>query len=296
MSVFHSAASALVQQERAVNDPRPVIPQGQPQLERTIAKDDWIRSIVKGADERSPRWQHLLVLGGLLLGFGPAENEDLSTSMRGTLEAALLTATNLALEESNETEELGQHSIALVLNHCFPILSDAERGRIQYDLLLPLLMGSAMHSAEGLGSGYFLGTVDVDVHQVSAQKLDWPSVSTSFKQVQTMLTSPLVSALGPLARLIGHAAEQVKDPWLVTSALSDLEDFSRTLHMQWRHNKLSEIDASEEQLFLEDQTLRTTFPGLWKLLRSTLFAIVIILRSVIGRTLGDSALAADDGT
>lgn len=294
MSVFHSAANALVQQEIAGIDP-PSISAGGPHLERTIAKDDWIRAVVKGADDRSPRWRHLLVLGGLLLGFGPIEDEALSRSMRSTLEGVLIAAADLALEEVHQTaNELGQHSIVLVLNHCFATLSDGERKRLDYDSLLPLLLTSVLQSSEGLGSAYFLGTVDVDVHQVSAQKFNWPAMSASYNQTQAILQSPLVSSLGPLARLIGHTIEHVTDPWLVTSAVNDLETFARTLHMQWRHNKLSEIDASEEHLYLENETLTTTLPALWKLLRSTLFATVIIMRSVVGRMLGDGALAANN--
>jgi hypothetical protein len=77
--------------------------------------------------------------------------------------------------------------------------------------------------------------------------------------------------------------------------MDDLELFARTLHLQWRQNKLSEIDSSEEKLFLDQVTLERTTPELWKLLRSTIFAVVIVLRSVIGRMLGDGSLANDEG-
>ena len=81
----------------------------------------------------------------------------------------------------------------------------------------------------------------------------------------------------------------------MTAALNDLESFARTLHAQWRLTKLSEIDVSEENLYLDRETLDKTSPSLWKLLRLTLYAAVIILRSALGRLIGDSALARDGG-
>ena len=295
LSVFHSAAQALVKHQNASKDKSSDEDFAQLQLERTLPRDDWIRAVISGADDHSARWKHLLVLGGLILGFGPVEDENLSKSMRSTLETALVTAANLALQETPEEDDLGAESIALVLNHCFPYLSDLERSQIDYDALLPVLMRSMLHSEEGLRSAYFLGAVDLDVQQSSKSTFQWPERSPSFQQVQAMLSSPLVSSLGPLSRLVGHAIEQVKQSWLVSAALEDVETFAKTLQLQWRQNKLSEIDASEEKDFLDSQTLQRTMPQLWKLLKSTLFAIVIVLRSALGRLLGDGNLARDDG-
>ncbi|KAI7530154.1 hypothetical protein KC331_g14818, partial [Hortaea werneckii] len=88
LSVFHSAAQALIRHEVALKEKSPSDPDFQQlQLERTLPKDDWIRAAVAGADEHSPRWRHLLILGGLLLGFGAAEDEHLSHPMRSTLES-----------------------------------------------------------------------------------------------------------------------------------------------------------------------------------------------------------------
>ena len=295
LSVFHSAAQALLRHERALQEKSADEDFEQLQLERTLPKDDWIKAVINGADDRSPRWRHLLLLGGLLLGFGPVEQENLSRSMRSTVESALVTAANLSLEETLDEDELGLYSIVLVLNHCFPSLSDHERAQLNYDALLPILMRSTLHSAEGLRSAYFLGAIDLDVQPISNNQFQWTQRSGSFQQVQAMLSSPLLSSLGPLSRLIGHAVEQVQQPWLVTTVIDDCEIFAKALLVQWRQNKLSEIDSSEESMFLDRETMENTTPQLWKLLRSTLFAVVIVLRSAIGRMLGDGALANDEG-
>lgn len=293
MSVFHSAAQALLRHELASRDKSPDRDFSQLQLERILPKDDWVRAVAKGADEHSPRWRHLLALGGLLLGFGPAEEGALNRGMRNTLEQGFINAVNLALDSVSEDDRFGQQCIALVLNYCFPLVSDVERSQIDFDQLLPVLMRSTFRNMDGLGSAYFLGTIDIDVKTTPEQLYSWPDNSPSFQGVQKTLASPLVSSLGSLARLIGHTLEQVRAPWLVASAVEDLEDFTNTLHLQWRQNRLSTIDASEEQQRLDPSTLHTT-DLLWRLLRSTMYAAVIVLRSAIGRVLADAGLADDE--
>lgn len=64
--------------------------------------------------------------------------------------------------------------------------------------------------------------------------------------------------------------------------------------VQWRQNKLSEVDISEEAEFLDEASLKTTIPILWRLLKTSLFSIIIVLRAVLGRVLNDRLLAADD--
>ena len=211
------------------------------------------------------------------------------------IETPLITATNLALAKTPDDDGFGHDSIVLVLNHSFPVLSDLSRSQIKYDLLLPTLIQSMFHSNEGLRSAYFLGAVDLDVQPATESTFQWPERSQSFLQVQRIMSAPLVSSLGPLSRLIGHAIEQVRHPRIVTTALDDIEDFAATLNRQWRQNKLSEIDPSEESVFLDPETLGQTIPRLWKLLQSILFATVIILRSVVGRSLGDRVLASGQG-
>lgn len=155
--------------------------------------DEWIRAIVAGADERSQRWKHLVVLGGLLIGIGSLEEQGMelhwASSMRKLVEGALVRATNLALveiRERNEVDGLGGQTITLVLNHAFGCLADIERVQINYDLLLPVLIGTAYYSSEGFQSAYFLGGLDLDVQVTQSGKLEW-SVSAT---VQNPSESP----------------------------------------------------------------------------------------------------------
>ncbi|KAK5118315.1 hypothetical protein LTR62_002828 [Meristemomyces frigidus] len=294
LGVFHSAAHALVRHERSILDKTADQDFTRLQLERTLPKDDWIRAIVSGADDKSPRWRHVLVLGGLLLGFGSPEDEWLSRSMRSSLASALVTAVNASLREVGPDDDLGRQAITAVINHCFPLLESHDREQLDYDTLCPALLQTTLNSSEGLQSGYFLGRIDTDVRASSATQFQWLEHSRSFQVIQRLQTSPLIGSLGPLARLIAHAVEQVHDPRLVLATVTELVAFSRTLYLQWRQIKLSEIDASEESLYLTAETMDKTIPVLWKLLRSTMYAVVIILRSVMGRMLADGRLGADN--
>lgn len=295
LSVFHSAVQALIRHETAVRDKTSDQEFDELQFERTLPKDDWIRAIISGADDHSPRWRHTLVFAGLLIAYGPLEDDHLSYSMRNTLQTALTTATNIALRKELDDDELAQESITVVLNHCFPLLSDLERERLDYDRLLPILTRSTLHSHEGLRSAYFLGAIEIDVQETPEGKLHWPERSSSYQQMHIVQSSPLISSLGPLARLIGHSIENVSQSHLVIATLNGLEDFTRTLCAQWRRSRLSSVDAPQEHARLSSETRDRTNSNLWKLLRSVLFGTVIMLRSIVGRMLGDKALANDKG-
>lgn len=294
LSVFHSAAQALVRHEKALQERTSHHNFTKGQLERALSKDEWILAMVNAADDQSPRWRHVLLIGGLLLGFGPVEDENLSGSMRTRLESGFVAAVNAALHEVHGNDLLGQETICLVLNHCFASLPDHERVRLDYNLVLPVLLRATLHGRDGLRSAFFLSAVDVDVQPISETQFQWSENSVSYQQIQKFLSSPLISSLGPLARLAGHAIEQARDSGLVIAALDDIEGFSRTLYLQWRQSKLSEIDASEENIYLDGLSLNKTIPSLWKLLRSTLYAVIIIMRSIIGRILGDGALTTNE--
>ena len=256
--------------------------------------EDWTRAVVKGADDRSPRWRHVILLGGILLGLGGDHREKISQSLRQKLEAALVTASNMALEEADVLEALPRFTLALVLNHTFELLSDLERNRLHYDALLPLLIDAIYSSREGLGYGAFLSAIDADITQVPGRKFQWSSQSPSFKQVQAVLSKPLVSALGPLSRLVAHSLENVSRGDLVVDAVMRIMEFTRAVAIQWRQNKLSEVDRSEEAEFLDMETIHSSLPALWQVLRSCLFSTVIILRAVLGRVLNDQQLANED--
>lgn len=213
------------------------------------------------------------------------------------LEKALVTAANAATWKIKEGkgEHLGPETITLVLNHAFPMLSNYQRTELDYDLLLPVLMRSTFHSAEGLRSAYFLGAISQDVQVQADKRLEWTEQSASFRHVRRMLANPLVASLGPLSRLIGHAVESVRDSALVTAALDDLESFARAINAQWRQQWFSQVDTAHQEALLGDDAVAVTLPALFKLLQTTMFASVIVLRSVLGRVLGDKTLASHKG-
>ena len=99
--------------------------------------------------------------------------------------------------------------------------------------------------------------------------------------------------MGPASRLLAHSLTTASDPLLVRASLEDVFRFSDSLITQWRRNKLSEIDMSEESLYLHPDTLNHTLPTLWQVLKTTLFATVTILRAIVSRTLTDPFLASD---
>ncbi|EKD17605.1 peroxin 8 [Drepanopeziza brunnea f. sp. 'multigermtubi' MB_m1] len=289
ISVFNTAA-ITVHKHQAEGHSKPYDAY-QPRLGGGIATDDWARAVVKGLDERTPRWQHVLVLCGLLIGMEGQERQGLSRSLRTTLENAMVTAVNLALESPASAGATGSGSVVLALNHAFPLLSDGVRTGLNYDILIMPTI-KAMVSADGYQEGYFLQAIDYDVEQASELMFDWPARSASFLQIQRLSSKPIVASMGPLSRLVAHCVENVRNPQLVVEIRDYLLLFTTGLLQKWQGNKLSEIDPSEESTFLTSDTLRITFPALWHILKTVLFATVVILRSVIGRTLIDPVLAS----
>lgn len=256
--------------------------------------DEWAVAIVKGTDGgNAPRWRHLCVLAGLLIGF---EGRDkISASLRRKLENATVKAVNLALHEGETVNGLAGNSVALVLSHVFDLLGDAEKMNLDHDLLLPILYQPPLFSKDGLHSGYFLSGIDADIHQRGGMKFEWSSKSSTYVQCQRMATSPLISSLGSLSRVTAFSVEHVKNVDLLSTMINDISTFTRSLNIQWRQNKLSEIDVTEEASFLSDDTLRATLPTLWRILRSSMFAMVIILRALLGRVLGDPKMPVAGG-
>ena len=260
-----------------------------------LAKEEWVKAVVKGADERSPRWKHLLLLGGLLLGFESQDRHGLSPSLRRTIEGATVKAGNLALQSIKEGNQMSATSIAVVLSNVFDILGNHERSGIHYESLLPLLIRTMFFTKGGLDWGYFLGTLDADITQTTGNMFNWSPKSSTYFQLQRMASGPLVGALGALSRLTAFCVENVRSVDLLLTMTGDLSAFARSLSVQWRQNKLSEIDVSEEGTFLHDEALNTTLPLLWQVLKSALFAVIIVQRSLLGRILGDSQLPSNDG-
>lgn len=251
--------------------------------------------MIKGADERSPRSRHVLVLSGLLLGFEGQRRQGLSLALRKRLESAVVTAVNLTLQDAHKANTAIGQSVIVALCQVVDLLEPTERMRLNYDQLLPALIWAPFFSSEGLYKGYFLSMIDSDVVEGAGKKFDWSSKSTSYAQLQKLATSPLITSLGPLSRLAATSVENIRVIKTLTGILQDLFEFSRSLCLQWRHNKLCEIDMTEEAAFLTEETLRTPTPLLWRVLRSTMFAIVIVLRSYMGRVLSDSGVGRKEG-
>jgi hypothetical protein len=36
---------------------------------KTLRYEAWVKAVAEGADDKSPRWRHTLLLGGILMGF-----------------------------------------------------------------------------------------------------------------------------------------------------------------------------------------------------------------------------------
>ena len=288
MSVFNTAAIAFLQSD-TTDEPRMTHGRG-----RRIEREAWVKAVVDGADDKSPRWRHTLLLGGILLGFEGQHRQGLPWSIRTRLESALVKAAQLALEEMESESGVDGYCITMVLNYTFELLSNMERSKLDYGRLLPIMVRSAFSSAEGMEGGYFLGALDRDVVEIPGKKFRWSPSSDTFGFVSTIASRPLVSALGPLSRLMAHGVDNVRDLKLVAQTVDYLADFARTLMVQWRQNKLSEVDVAEEADFLDSESLQTTIPAIWKLLRNCLYSVIIILRAVLGRTINDAALAASN--
>ncbi|ESZ92654.1 hypothetical protein SBOR_6959 [Sclerotinia borealis F-4128] len=290
ISVFNTAAITVHQNElEGHNEQRPYDAY-QPRKGGGIGSDDWARAVIRGADDRSPRWQHLLVIAGVLLGMESGRRHGLSGSLRSTLERALVTAANLALEDPTRDGILAAESIVLSLNHAFPLLSDGVRAGLNYDDLV-MIMVRTVTAMEGYRDGIFLQYIDADIIQVSGDQFDWSSKSTSFLELQKQASSPILSSMGPLSRLIAHAIENMSNSLLAIEIREHLLSFTGRLLEGWKRNKLSEIDLSEEATFLTPETLQMTAPVLWQILKSAMFATVVILQGIMGRTLVDPILS-----
>lgn len=156
-----------------------------------------------------------------------------------------------------------------------------------------MLLQASFYSHDGYRAGYFLANLDQDVIQVSKAQFGWSDRSPSYMHFSAMSSGPLVASMGPLSRIIAYAVQYCRDTSVIQNCVTDLASFASTLLQQWRQIKLSEIDVSEEQLYLDEPTMAKSLPQLWKVLRSCLFAAVIILTAVMSRVLRDSKLGAN---
>ena len=231
-----------------------------------------------------------------MLGLMGRDGPSLPTYIRNALQNATIAASNLAARDCDARDDLAAKSIAVMLSHVFELLDATQRQSLEYDLLLPILYRSPFFCKDSLNSGYFLSSIDSDVVEASPGKFDWDQRATTFFQIKRMESGPLFSSLGSLSRLIAFAVENVVALDVLVNMIQEMGHLARSLCVQWRQNKLSEIDITEESIYLTGNSLKYTVPLLWKVLRSTMFALVIILRSLLGRTIGDPRLATSRGS
>ncbi|KAL8962102.1 MAG: hypothetical protein Q9193_001450, partial [Seirophora villosa] len=254
-------------------------------LQNRLKVGDWTVAVIEGVRAASPRSRHTLVFAGLLQGLTSQRPYPISRSLRTALQDALVVAANLGLRDGSQGTISIDVGLILAVSLAFESLDQRHKASLEHDLLLPVLSSALFFSDDGLHQGYFLSTIDSDVVEGLGQKFHWSTESSSYQQLRSMASSPLIAALGSLSRLAAFSIGQTQNLAVLTRLIQDVCEFSRSLSIQWRQNKLSEVDPSEEMLFLSDETLRSSVPFLWRILQTSMFAIVIILASCTERFL-----------
>ncbi|KAK2004904.1 peroxin 8 [Colletotrichum falcatum] len=286
ISIYNSAAIRVRQNE--LDNAKITMPNA-PRQGGGLSCDTWVRAVVKGADDRSNRWQHLLVLTGILMGMEGNDRRSLSRGLRNTLEEAVVTAANLALE--NQDGSFASASIVLALNYVFPFLSDVHQSAINCNALLPIAV-LAITGEDGFQDGRFLEDIRKDVKQ-HGQMVGWAPNTPSFQLLQSIERKPLMGGMGPLSRLTAFAVTNATDSAIVLEAQDCLLEFSQKLFQQWQRNPLSTVDAADETARLEPNTLEATWPILWGTLKKTMYTTVAVMQAVVGRSLLDPRMRND---
>ncbi|RYP71644.1 hypothetical protein DL770_008101 [Monosporascus sp. CRB-9-2] len=266
------------------------LPPGQPRLGGGLSADEWARAVAKGADDRSSRWRHCLVLTGILMGMEAEDRRSLSRGLRGTLEQAVVTAANLAVEDPVQTGPLGSGAVVLALTYAFPLLSDSVKGMLNCNALLPAIV-EGMIGEEGFQSGAFIRAISADI--APEQNVWWSTNSPSVGRLQKLVSRPLVQNMGPLSRLAAFAVQHAAHSNMVLQCHDDLLDFTAGLLEEWGQCPLSDIDMSVEATTLAPDVLQGPWAMLWELLKKIMYAVVATLQPIMGRTLLDPNLRRD---
>ncbi|GKT88196.1 LOW QUALITY PROTEIN: peroxin 8 [Colletotrichum tofieldiae] len=284
ISVYNSAAIRVRQNE--LDNAKITTPHA-PRQGGGLGCDTWVRAVVKGADDRSNRWQHLLVLTGILMGMEGNDRQSLSRGLRNTLEEAVVTAANLALERQDGS--FASASIVLALNYVFPFLSDFHQSAINCNALLPIAV-LAITGEDGFQDGRFLEDIRKDVRQHDRRVVPEFPVLSAVAVDREQTTD---GRYGPLSRLAAFAVTNATDSAIILEVQDSLLEFSQKLFQQWQRNPLSTVDAADETARLEPNTLEATWPILWGTLKKTMYATVAVLQAVIGRSLLDPRMRND---
>ncbi|TQS31691.1 hypothetical protein Golomagni_08020, partial [Golovinomyces magnicellulatus] len=195
-------------------------------------------------------------------------------------------AANMALQTYGEDGPLAEGSIVLALNYVFPLLSDHHKAQIDCNRLLPATIW-ALVGEEGFADGRFLHAISENTIEVLGQGLSWNVQSPSFQMLLEMDKQPLMSNVGPLAKLAGFAAQHATETGVVLQAQEDLSIFAQRVLDAWSKNRLSDVDPAAESVRLSPETLQKTWPALWQVLRKLMFGVVAVLQAVVSRSLLD---------
>lgn len=287
MSIYNTAAARVHDHEIAWSTRKEPHHEG-----GGIRCEEWTRAVAKGADDRSRRWQHLLVLTGVLMGMEGNNRASLSRGLRNTLEQAVVTAANLALERQLEDGPVAAASVVVALNFAFPLLSDHHRSLINCNTLLPLAVWT-ITANEGFAEGQFLDAIGQEISQSPTNQLAWSPTTPSFRFLQELEKRPVLSNIGPLSRLVGFAVQGATDTGVVLQAQDALLLFTRKILDSWQRNRFSDVDPANEGTVLTAETLRSTWPTLWPLLQKLMFGVVAMLQAIVSRSLLDPYMLND---
>ncbi|XXH05008.1 farnesyl cysteine-carboxyl methyltransferase [Hypoxylon texense] len=286
LSIYNTAAIHVRKNELQNAE----LARGQPPVGSGVRSDSWARAVAKGADDRSSRWQHVLVLTGILMGMEAEDRRSLSRGLRSTLEQAVVTAANLSLHDPLRTGPLGRGAVVLALTYAFPLLSHPARQQVDGNALLPALI-DAMLGEEGFQHGDFVSPIANDI--APGQNISWHANSPSATRLQKLESRPLAQNMGPLSRLAAFTVQHATDSNIVLRAHDQLLSFTAGLLDKWSHCPLSAIDISVETKVLSPETVQGPHRMLWQLLKKILYTIVATLQSVVGRSLLDPSIRND---
>ncbi|KXJ94756.1 peroxisomal membrane protein Pex17 [Microdochium bolleyi] len=286
ISVYNTAAGHVRQNALDNIEAAP----GTPRIGSGLQCEEWARAVAKGADERSSRWQHCLVLTGVLMGLESDEKRSLSRSLRTTLEQAVVAAANLALEDPIHTGLLGRGAVVLALTYAFPLLSDHNKAGLNGNALLPAAV-EAMVGNECFHNCDFIQAISSDINP--SKNIWWQVDSPSVARLRRVESRPLAQNLGALSRLMVFAVQAAGDAQPVLHALDQMLALSTVLVQRWRACPLSTIDPAIEAAFYPPPVFSGPVSTLWQLFRRILYSVVAVLQPIIGRTLLDPRLRND---
>ncbi|KAI1337925.1 peroxin 8 [Xylariaceae sp. FL0016] len=263
------------------------VARGLPPVGSGVRAEPWARAVAKGLDERSSRWQHVLVLAGILMGMEGDDRRSLSRSLRSTLEQAVVAASNMALEDPMHTGPLERDAVVLSLTYALPLLSESAKQSLNGNVLLPAVT-EAMLGDEGFQQGEFIPVISRDI--APDRNIIWYAGSPSVTSIQHLETRPVAQNMGPVSRLAGFAVQHATDSNVVLQALEELHAFTADLLDKWERCGLSRIDLSAEATVLTPEILHGPWPMLWQLLKKILYTIVATLQPLVARSLLDPHL------